>query len=153
MPSIGETTGSGIFYVQSQTKPEQSDEEFHDWYNNEHGPLRVKLDFIENGYRFEDTTTEPTLHLATYDMDHVSGLEEPQYTRLRGERSNREIRLVSTGLSRLDRRMYSLFSSKGECKKPPPVVLSVRMFIKAENIDKVDAWYEDVGGLLRFSVS
>ena len=136
--------GPGIFYVLSQTKPTQSVEEYHDWYNNEHGPLRLKLDFIENVYRYEAIDSEPPLYMACYDLSRVSGLEEPQYTRLKGERSGREARIVGKGLECLDRRIYSLFSSKGESKKPAAVVLAVRMFVKPENVDKVDAWYEEV---------
>lgn len=42
----------GLLFVRMNPHDDLSPEEFHDWYNNEHGPMRLRLSLIENGYRF-----------------------------------------------------------------------------------------------------
>jgi len=48
----GQTSNAGLLFVRMNPHENLSPEEFHDWYNNEHGPMRLRLDCIENGFRF-----------------------------------------------------------------------------------------------------
>jgi len=48
-----------LLYEPNQLKPSTDLEEFHDWYNTEHGPLRVKLDFVLHGRRYKSQHLDP----------------------------------------------------------------------------------------------
>lgn len=148
MPNMSESDlsklkGPGFFYVQSQPKPELPADEFDQWYNTEHGPARLNLDLFPNGYRYKSRGLEPPVWLACYDLKKISGLTEPQYTILREKRSSREIRVL-TRMKYMDRRIYSMFSSKGVDKSPAATLLAVTMYVKDELVGEVDRWYEEV---------
>lgn len=144
MSQIANTAGPGLFYVLSSPKKSLSLQEYHDWYNNEHGPLRLKLDFVSNGYRYQSRDAANDLWMACYDLDRVAGLADPSYTTLRDSRSRRECQIVEQGLERLDRRIYSLFSTRGSVSEPSPVMLTVTMSAKISDVEEVDKWYEEV---------
>lgn len=42
---------AGLLYVTMQPSAELGSQ-FTDWYQNEHGPLRLRLPFVENGFRY-----------------------------------------------------------------------------------------------------
>ncbi len=148
---LSEFRGPGFFYVQSQPKPELPPEEFDNWYNTEHGPARLNLDFFPNGYRYKSRDLDPPVWLACYDLKKISGLAEPQYTVLREKRSSRETQILSR-MKYMDRRIYSLFSSKGKDKSPAAVLLAVTMYVRDERVDEVDRWYEEVRHVIAASI-
>ncbi|TDZ39668.1 3-oxoadipate enol-lactonase 2 [Colletotrichum spinosum] len=81
----------GMLYVTMQPKPELAIEQFHEWYNNEHGPTRLRLPQIfTNGLRYRANDDKEPAYLATYDVTSMSHLETPTYTTLRANRSSRE---------------------------------------------------------------
>jgi hypothetical protein len=81
-------------------------EEFHDWYDHEHVPLRMQFTQFRTGYRFRAADSRSPGWLATYDVD-PGFLGTDAYTALRRHRSAREQALVAR-LAALDRRIYSL---------------------------------------------
>ena len=95
MSDLSEFRGPGFFVVFMQPKPSLPIEEFHRWYNTEHGPNRLKLDFMANGFRYKGRDTENQMWMACYDLKDISGLAEPRYTRLRANRSDREAKIIS----------------------------------------------------------
>ncbi|KAL9109780.1 MAG: hypothetical protein Q9227_005649 [Pyrenula ochraceoflavens] len=137
------TEAPGYFYVLSAPKDSLSLEEYHDWYNHEHGPLRLKLDWIRNGYRYRERDSADGTWMACYDLEKLSGFDEPSYNKLRSERSLRESLIVPGQLNFLDRRIYSLISSRGSVSSPPPVVLVVVLKVKHEDVSEIDRWYEE----------
>jgi hypothetical protein len=139
--------GPGFCWVLSQPGDSLPTDEYHHWYNTEHGPARLKLDNFLTGFRYKSRSPDPPVWLACYDLKRVSGLTEPQYTTLREKRSERE-RDVLNRMKYLDRRIYALFSSRGVDKSPAPVLLAVKMYVKTERVDEVDRWYEEVGRAL-----
>ena len=50
----------GLLFVRMNPHDNLSPEEFHDWYNNEHGPMRLRLPCIENGFRYRALDTAET---------------------------------------------------------------------------------------------
>ena len=136
--------GPGFFYVLSQPKSREVLGEYHEWYNREHGPLRMKLDFILNGYRYRSIDAEPLLYLACYDLDRISGLQERRYTALREHRSDREAELISNKLTKLDRRIYADISSRGYAGGPAPLIMTVAFVVENKHVDEVNRWYEEV---------
>ncbi|KAL9619102.1 MAG: hypothetical protein Q9160_006279 [Pyrenula sp. 1 TL-2023] len=143
MSGLSSVSGPGFFYVLSAPKETLSSEEYHDWYNREHGPLRLKLDFIPNGFRYQGRDAAKGIWMACYDLDQVAGLEDPSYTNLRATRSRRETAIVEHGLEYLDRRIYSLYSSRGSATDSSPVILAVTMRVKDSDTEEVDKWYEE----------
>ncbi|KAI1492810.1 Alpha/Beta hydrolase protein [Biscogniauxia mediterranea] len=85
----------GILYVTMQPKPGLSLQQFHEWYNNEHGPTRLRLPQIfTNGLRFQATDGQEPTFLAVYDVTSMSHLETETYTSLRANRSTREAETI-----------------------------------------------------------
>ncbi|KAH8884897.1 alpha/beta-hydrolase [Thozetella sp. PMI_491] len=81
----------GMLYVTMQPQPGLSLDQFHEWYNNEHGPTRLRLPQIfSNGLRYRATDGLEPIFLAAYDVTSMSHLETPTYTSLRANRSDRE---------------------------------------------------------------
>lgn len=79
-------------------------DEFQDWYNNEHVPLRLNhIPSFLTGARFEAVDSEKPSWIALYDIDSSATFIDPSYTRLRENRSPREAALVKR-LDVLDRR-------------------------------------------------
>lgn len=144
MPAAVGPPEPGLLYVLTRPKPEYL-EDYEEWYNTEHGPLRMQLDFMENGYRYRAADGDPSLYMAMYDVFRLSGLDEPQYTRLRSQRSVREQELLDKKLDMLDRRLYTQVSSRGMSKAPTPVVMVVEMRIPNALEAEVHQWYEEVG--------
>ncbi|KAK1625737.1 Alpha/Beta hydrolase protein [Colletotrichum phormii] len=85
----------GMLYVTMQPKPELAIEQFHEWYNNEHGPTRLRLPQIfTNGLRYRANDGKEPTYLASYDVTDMSHLETPTYTTLRANRSAREAETI-----------------------------------------------------------
>src|SRR4051812_14122650 len=107
----------GILYVTMQPKPSLPTAQFHDWYNNEHGPTRLRLPFVENGFRYRATDLEGPGRgmpewMAIYDITDMAELTKETYTRLReeGVKSQREKGTMKQ--IAVDRRVYDLVESR-----------------------------------------
>jgi pimeloyl-ACP methyl ester carboxylesterase len=109
----------GILYVTMQPKPELPDSQFHDWYNNEHGPTRLRLPFITNGFRYRandlegaaPTDTNPEW-MAVYDITNMAELTKDAYLRLRDQpvKSKREADTMAK--IKVDRKLYDFVESR-----------------------------------------
>lgn len=87
----------GILYVTMSPSSSLSSSDFHNWYNNEHGPLRLRLHpLVTNGFRYRandlDTPASPSTPqtqeakhewMAIYDMPDTDDLNKPAYLKLR----------------------------------------------------------------------
>jgi hypothetical protein len=135
--------GPGLFCVLSQPGDSLPVEEYHHWYNTEHGPARLQLDNFSTGFRYRSRGMEPPVWLACYELKRVSGLTDPQYTALREQRSEREYHVLKR-IKYMDRRIYTNFSSRGGDQSPAPILLAVTMYVRNDRVDEVDKWYEKV---------
>lgn len=154
----------GVLYVTMQPKPTLSSEEFHDWYNNEHGPSRLRLPYITNGFRYRAMDLEGpgkglSEWMAIYDITDMNELTKPQYTRLRepSVKSKREVDTMKQ--IEVDRKMYDLFESRevegfkalevlesdGAEQRKGNVLVAVifRLFPGKEKEDELHKWYQD----------
>jgi len=151
-----------------------SPEEFSDWYDNEHVPLRTALPNFYSAARFKalpgPASALPTAAhrewLALYDVSSTAVFSDPSYAILRANRSAREAGVVGrTAL--LDRRMYSFLAAVGAegplgfgelavGKAGPSELGNARVFerarggvvtqgIDADGDDAVKAWLSQVG--------
>jgi pimeloyl-ACP methyl ester carboxylesterase len=145
-PSTSTTmNGPGYLAVAIQPGPNTDDKAFHEWYNTEHGPLRMRLPFITTGDRYKATDGQKPEWSAVYDVSDLSMLEKRIYTRLREERSAREKKVMGSFES-LDRKIYSLFSERSKTPGyagPGAVTAAVSMTIKEGDLEAFDKWYEE----------
>jgi len=89
-------------------------EEFQDWYEHEHIPLRMNyLPSFLTGARFRASDGQSPSWLAVYDVENTSTFTDESYTRLRLHRSAREADLLKR-LRFLDRKTYELVHDTGE---------------------------------------
>jgi hypothetical protein len=60
------------------------EDEFHDWYDREHVPERLRVPGFLNAERWIDEQN-PKIHVATYDLDNVDVLVSPPYLKVGGK--------------------------------------------------------------------
>ncbi|WP_457947489.1 hypothetical protein ACTAQI_17285 [Pseudarthrobacter sp. alpha12b] len=111
--------------------------EFHNWYDQEHVPLRLQFPEFANGYRFKAVDGLTPAWLATYDID-LAVLQNPLYQSLREQRSPHEQHIVEN-LHTLDRRVYSLEHEAGALDGEPRYQVVVGLTSQAE--DGLVDWY------------
>lgn len=91
MASPTKSPTPGMLFVTMEPQDGLSLDQFHEWYNNEHGPTRLRLPAIfSTGQRYRATDGEKPTFLATYDVTDMQILTQPVYTELRANRSPRE---------------------------------------------------------------
>ncbi len=131
---------AGLFYV--YTEPGSVDEaEFHDWYDYEHGPARLKVPGFRGAHRYRALDDAKPPGLALYELDSPDVVDSPEYKALAAEASDRD-KSVAADLVTLDRRIYEQLSEDGSpVGRPAPVVLAVALSVPAENEDDLAAWY------------
>jgi hypothetical protein len=119
------------------------DDEFHEWYDTEHGPARLGLPGVRSGQRYRAADGASPTWLAWYELD-LDVLDTPGYRALRDRRSERE-RAVLARLAVLDRRVYELVEDHGGGGEPapPPVVLCRSMSVPAGREAELHAWYRE----------
>lgn len=145
---------AGLLYVTMQPKASLSASAFHDWYNNEHGPLRLRLPFVPNGFRYRAADAATPEWLAFYDISDMSELTKETYLALRGDgiRTQRE----KDVMAQIDvgRKLYDFLSERKidgytpVDALPDPeaagiVALSVTMTVKPEQEEDFNRWYEE----------
>lgn len=117
----------GLLYVAMAPKPGLSLDQFHEWYNNEHGPTRLRMPYMfTNGLRYRATDGLDPEFLAMYDVTKMAFLETPTYTDLRTYRSPREANTI--GQVDVNRRFLDL---AGELQSPS--------FVPAEQLSDKEA--------------
>ncbi|EAU86633.1 hypothetical protein CC1G_07291 [Coprinopsis cinerea okayama7 len=105
---------SGFLAVLSDPGQQATLEEFHDWYNNEHIPLRLHhLKSFLSGARYAAADGKQPGWLAMYEVESVSAFQDPSYTILREKRSDRERELIQR-LGVLDRRTCEVVYDSGK---------------------------------------
>ncbi|GAB7364477.1 hypothetical protein MBLNU230_g5287t1 [Neophaeotheca triangularis] len=127
--------GPGYLAVTIQPSPSTNPAQLHEWYNTEHGPLRLRLPFITSGDRYSATDSCQPEWLACYDVSDLSKLNDRIYTRLREERSVREKEVMGS-LKKLDRRIYSTLGKWGSWKSGAPVQVGVGVRLRADGVEE-----------------
>jgi hypothetical protein len=115
--------------------------EFHDWYDTEHIPERLRIKGFLNAERWI-AVDNPHVSLATYDLDAVGVLKSPPYAAIAGANS-------SPWTKRTGRFRKSLMRFEGEQLFPgdktapegAAAVLLVAMNIAPEHEHEFNEWY------------
>lgn len=131
---------AALFYV--YTDPGSVGEaEFHDWYDHEHGPARLKVPGFGGARRYRALDDLEPPWLALYELDSPGVIDSPGYLALAAEASARD-KAVAAGLAALDRRVYEQTSDHGSpAGRPAPAVLAVAMSVPAAAEADMTAWY------------
>ena len=143
-----------------QPKKSAPSAQFHDWYNNEHGPLRLRLSFCHNGFRYHAADLDGPGKgmdewMAIYDLSDVEDLNSQEYMKLRGPpcQTQRE-RDLRPHLD-INRRTYDFISersTKGYQKieehvgseQEGNVMVAVALTLKpGADRKQVDRWYDE----------
>lgn len=103
---------AGLLYVTMQPKGSLPDTQFHDWYNIEHGPLRLRLPFITNGFRFRATDGEQPEYVALYDITDMDELTRKTYLDLRTDLIKTEREKTTMAQIDVGRRLYDLVDER-----------------------------------------
>ncbi|KAJ6104759.1 hypothetical protein N7523_011079 [Penicillium sp. IBT 18751x] len=102
----------GLLYVTMQPKGSLPDTQFHDWYNTEHGPLRLRLPFISNGFRFRATDGEQPEYVALYDITDMDELTRKTYLDLRTDLIKTEREKKTMAQIDVGRLLYDLVAER-----------------------------------------
>ncbi|KAJ6105028.1 hypothetical protein N7486_003717 [Penicillium sp. IBT 16267x] len=108
MPTIG------LLYVTMQPKGSLPDTQFHDWYNTEHGPLRLRLPFITNGFRFRATDGQAPEYVALYDITDMDELTRKTYLDLRTDLIKTEREKKTMAQIDVGRKLYDLVEERSQ---------------------------------------
>ncbi|KAL8286214.1 hypothetical protein RQP46_004702 [Phenoliferia psychrophenolica] len=107
---------AGYLWVMAEPGKQATVEEFNDWYDNEHVPLRMEnISEFVTGARYQAADGLLPGWSAVYDIKDTSLFSDNKYTRLRANRSPREGALV-VRLDPLDRRTCETL---GQTSPPP----------------------------------
>jgi pimeloyl-ACP methyl ester carboxylesterase len=103
-------------------------DDFNDWYNNEHGPNRLRLPFILNGIRYKAIDGLKPEWMAMYDTPDLENFTRPAYTNLRTRsvQSQRETQIMPN--IEIRRAFYSLESERSKAN-----------FLSPESIEEIGA--------------
>ncbi|KAK4057722.1 hypothetical protein OIO90_001370 [Microbotryomycetes sp. JL221] len=134
----------GYLWVLSEPGQSATLEEFQDWYDNEHVPLRMAniREFL-TGARYQASDNLKPGWNAAYEIESVDLFSDEKYTKLRANRSTREADLVKR-LETLDRRTCQTID-ESSCA-PQPDKASKFVLTIASN----DELTTDDGGLNTF---
>lgn len=150
---------SGILYVTMQPQPSLPQEQFNDWYNNEHGPTRLRLPFFTNGFRYRASdpphagSVDKPEWLAIYDITDMDTLAQEPYLRLRDPpvKSQRESETMAQ--IKVVRKLYDFVESRESkefrkleavgCEGEGNVMVAVvfHLYPGADKKAELDKWY------------
>jgi hypothetical protein len=133
---------AGLFYV--YTEPGTTDEaEFHDWYDNEHGPARLAVPRFRGVQRYRALDEQKPTWLALYELDSPEVIDSPGYKALAGQASDRD-KAVFAALGTLERRVFEQISEDGSpVGRPAPMILAVSLSVPADREADLAAWYTE----------
>lgn len=79
---------AGMLFAQMDS-PEGREQEFHEWYDQEHIPSRLAVEGFSAGSRYELLSETGPQWLVIYEIDRMEALETPEYRRLHQDPSAR----------------------------------------------------------------
>lgn len=146
MSDLSQCHESGILLVHAKPTSPGYLSDFHDWYDTEHGPARLKLghNYFSNGYRYKSRDKD-TIWLAMYEMKKMSAGADPVYTALRENRSPREREVFRRKLLVLSRQFLRLEAVSGSCVGPSAKLCCISFSVRSNTAQTVSSWYCKVG--------
>jgi hypothetical protein len=119
-----------------------TEEEYHDWYDHEHGPARLTVPGLLGASRYQALDDLTPRWLALYQLSGPGVPDSPEYKAVLEGGSDRD-KFIMSHLATLDRRIYEQISEDGPGGDgPAPVILAVANWVAPETVDDMTAWYE-----------
>jgi len=125
------------------------EDEFTDWYENEHIPLRVNTPTFLNWTRWKAADGEKPTWGASYDLESYEATKKAPYTTLAETRSDREKEILKK-MELMDRRHYELYegpttppSALYNPETPAPYAVFVSLGTKPEFEEEFNRWYDE----------
>jgi hypothetical protein len=138
----------GLLFVYTDPGPSGpvTEAEFHDWYDHEHGPARLRVPGLVGAHRYQALDEAAPRWLAWYELESPEVLDSLEYQAVVAGGSDRE-KFIMSHLATLDRRIYAQLSenlSPGVTRAdgPAPVILVVANSVPSQTVDDMTAWYE-----------
>ncbi|KAI9070279.1 hypothetical protein FKP32DRAFT_1586293 [Trametes sanguinea] len=142
----------GLLLVFSEPGAAVTTDEFNDWYDNEHVPLRIPIPGFQSWSRWTAVDGKRPTYAAIYDLSSPAVVSQPPYADLANTRSERE-RSILARLALLDRRTYELLEPVHPPKtgdaydpaKPGRVLSIVEIDMKPEPgaEEEFNKWYDE----------
>jgi hypothetical protein len=120
------------------TAPE---DEFHDWYDLEHIPERLRIPGFLNADRWIGSK-DPKISVATYDLDNAGVLQSPPYLAIAGANSSpwtKRTARFRKGLMRFEGEQ--LFPGDKTAPTDAAALLLIAMNVASEAEDEFNEWY------------
>ncbi|KAF4150830.1 hypothetical protein CNMCM8927_003683 [Aspergillus lentulus] len=144
----------GMLYVTMQPRPSLPAAQFHDWYNTEHGPLRLRLPFVTNGFRYRAADGLEPEWVALYDITDMVELTRETYLALRGDGIKTPREKATMAQIAVDRRLYDLLDDQKAPDYRPledetdaasagSVLIAVSVVVPADKEDELNRWYRE----------
>lgn len=135
----------GLLFSQMEP-PGDLEAEFHDWYENEHIPVRMSIPGFAEAVRYEAVSATPRF-LACYYLDDLTALESPEYRHLKREPGCRTARILAAvhGFTRYTCSMTSDTAAAGAATSAASdsMLFVVAFSVPQEDLNEFDAWYEE----------
>jgi hypothetical protein len=134
--------GLGYLFVFSDPLgTEITDEEYHDWYDSEHLPARLKIPGFRSGHRYKAIDAQIPRFAAYLEHD-LGTLQSDAYRKAFTERSAREAEMFEKIL--LSRRVYKLLTTHGNAgggNKPANVIVYGGVTPQEDAEEAFNEWY------------
>lgn len=132
-------TVAGLLFSQMQP-PDGWEEDFHDWYESEHIPARMRLPGFAGATRYRAVEGSPD-YLACYFLDDLGVLQTPDYRRLKSDPSERTGRMLGA-VSGFTRYTCTELSDTGPAASASGVTMVVAFAVPDQDAADFDEWYE-----------
>lgn len=142
MSALSQCHEPGILLVLAKPTSPRYLLEFHDWYDTEHGPARLKLgdEYFSHGYRYKSRDKD-TVWLAAYEMKRLSAAADPAYTKMRENRSHREQEIFRHKLMVLSRQFLLLDTVSGASTGRSAELCCTSFYVENKAARAVSSWY------------
>ncbi|KAF2656444.1 3-oxoadipate enol-lactonase 2, partial [Lophiostoma macrostomum CBS 122681] len=133
--------------------------QFHDWYNNDHGPTRLRLSWCHNGFRYRandaNYSASKPEYMAVYDIEDMDHLTKDEYTRLRKEPVQSQRERDTMKQITVDRRFYDFVSDwtgndfkkleniENQGEGNVMVAVSLSLYPGEDKEEELRKWYEE----------
>ncbi|THV03169.1 hypothetical protein K435DRAFT_297102 [Dendrothele bispora CBS 962.96] len=147
MDSEPEMDSKGLCLVLTEPGPKMSEEEYHDWYDNEHVPNRLSIPTFFNAARYKASDLKTPRWLTLYDLSEPAVADGPEYQDVHANGSDRD-KLMLSKIQYLTRRAYSFIPESSKIHPDVPKTafpgkfcLVVSMQTTPEGEDEFNRWY------------
>ena len=144
MSALSDCHKAGVLLVVSEPTSEQHLKDFHNWYDTEHGPARLRLgeEFFQNGIRYKER--DGRKWLAIYDMKRLSAGSEPRYTILRERRSIREQEVLREKVNVLSRQFLATVFDPTHITEVAQSLVVATFEVNRGEEETIKRWYSEV---------